>query len=93
MTIEAEAMEMTAVGQIRVDRPGVRVLNLTGRSLDPRALEGLRERLEFGLSVLPDPRRANFYQAQVEGYQYYFHVLERENRPLTVFLLSSRRAV
>jgi len=90
VTMQAEVIEMVADGQIRLALPGVRVINLTRRSLDCQVLEGLRERLESGLNVLPDPRRANFYQASLDGYQYYFHVLDYADRPSRVFLLSRR---
>jgi hypothetical protein len=71
--------------------PGVRVVDLSqqGRS---EYVERLRRALEMGVEAEPDPRRADFYEAAVDGYRYYFHVVPAgEDRPAKAFLLATIR--
>lgn len=66
-----------------------RVTDLRLRPANDGAVERLQLALEQCLPVEPDPRRAGFYEASIEGHRYYFHVFAR--RPVRVFLLACWR--
>jgi hypothetical protein len=74
-----------------IQLPGVRVADLRPGGGDRGAVELLRRELERGLDVDPDPRRANFYEASMDGYRYYFDVVP--GRPAKVFLLARWREI
>ncbi len=42
----------------------------------------LREALRSGARAVPDPKRTNFYELQVDGYCYYIDVLEEARKVL-----------
>lgn len=69
-----------------IQLPGVRVADLRPNGSDRFVAGMLRRELERGLAVDPDPRRANFYEASLNGYRYYFNVMP--GRPAKVFLLA-----
>lgn len=74
-----------------IQLPGVRVADLRPKGSDRAAAERLRCELERGVEVDPDPRRANFYEASIDGYRYYFDVVA--GRPAKVFLLARWREI
>ena len=76
-------------GQVWLELSRVQVKDLRRNSADSGAAESLRHSLEAGLAADPDPRRANFYEASLDGFRYYFHVLP--GRPTKVFLLARWR--
>ena len=50
---------------------GVRIEDLSRRRA-PGAAEALASALAHGLAADPDPHRAGFYEASVDGWRYYF---------------------
>ena len=89
----AAVLETVLSEQEWIELPGVKVVDLRKRDKPSagasEAVERLRRALEKGVAAHPDPRRANFYEASIDGFRYYFHVAPR--RPATVFLLGRWR--
>jgi hypothetical protein len=52
-------------------------------------VQAVERALRLGLPAEPDPRRASFYEADVEGYRYYF-CIRQPSRVLLIFRWRAR---
>ena len=78
-------------GLVWVQIRGASVVDLS-RQAPPEHLARLRAALQSGVWAEPDPRRAEFYDAVVRGYRYYFYVTPAATgRPARAFLLATMR--
>ena len=86
MVTEMVLDQALPVDQQRLELPGAHLVDLLRDRRGRQSSDVLRRALESGCPVEPDPRRPNFYEASIDGYRYYFHVLEA--RPPKVFLVA-----
>ena len=70
---------------LELPRTSVRDLRL--RPVADDAAQRLRHALGKGLGVEPDLRRPGFYEAEIDGFRYYFHVVPGRD-PARVLLLA-----